>query len=177
MAFYNLETQFNFVHKLLMKYILFAVLFIVVRLDAQQPPSQLPSLLDGTTIQMPVLRANEDADEFIHKNIFVKVSASKTSAYIGEPILVTYKLFTSLNSQARVSKQPSFNGCSVLELSANNESHEATIKGKLFHVFIIRKIQVIPLQEGVLQMGPASVDNVVQLSHAEDNSLENFSVT
>lgn len=157
--------------------ILFALLFIVVHIHAQQPPSQLPSLLDGTTIQMPVLNEKEDPNEFIHKNIFVKVWASKTTAYAGEPILVTYKLYTSLNSQARVSKQPAFSGCSVMELSADNEPHEATINGKLFHVFVIRRVQVIPLEEGTLQLGQAFVDNVVQLMNAEGNNIQNFSFT
>ena len=156
---------------------LFALLLPCLYVNAQQPPSQLPSLLDGTTIQMPVLHENEDPDEFIHKNIFIKVWASKTTAYAGEPILVTYKLYTSLNSQARVSRQPAFNGCSVMELSAENEPHEATVNGKLFHVFVIRRVQVTPLEEGTLQLGQTFVDNVVQLMNAEGNNIQNFSFT
>src|SRR5689334_18348160 len=124
-----------------MKYILFLFLLVALHVCAQTP-AQLPSLLDGSTIQMPVLHEHEDPNSFIEKNIFVKVSASKSIVYAGEPILVTYKLYTSLNSQARVSRQPSFSGCSVMELSADNEPREVTINGKLFHVFIIRKVQV-----------------------------------
>lgn len=168
--FCNVSLQMNF------KF-LFAFLIFALHVNAQQPPAQLPSLLDGTSIQMPVLHEKEDPAEFLQKNIFVKVSVSKTSAYAGEPILVTYKLYTSLNSQARVSKQPAFSGCSVMELTAGNESHEATIQGKLFHVFLIRRVQVIPLEEGPMQLGQAFIDNVVQLTNEDGTSVENYSYT
>jgi hypothetical protein len=157
--------------------ILFAFLLMIAVVHAQQPPAQLPSLLEGTTMQMPVLQDNETPDDFIRRHVFVKASASKSIVYAGESLLVTYRLYTSLNSQARVSKQPAFNGCSVLELSADNDIHEATINGKQFHVFTIRRVQVIPLQEGELQLGQAFVDNVIQLAHADGSGIENFSVT
>lgn len=152
-------------------------LLVAYLLQAQPPPSQLPSLLDGTTIQMPVLKHHEDPETFIRKNIFVRIWANKTTAYVGEPLLVTYKLYTSLNSQARVGHQPSFTGCSVTELSTDREANEATVEGKLFHVFVIRKVQVIPLQEGKLQLGPAAVDNVVQLINDDGTVARNYSVT
>jgi len=156
----------------------FVVLFLIIATCVNaQPPAQLPSLLDGSTIQMPVLHKHEDPLTFIKKNIFVKVSASKNTVFTGEPILVTYKLYTSLNSHARVSKQPSFTGCSVMELSSDNEPPEATINGKLFHIYVIRKVQVIPLQEGTLQLGPAYVDNVVQLMREDGSDLQDYSTT
>jgi hypothetical protein len=159
-----------------MKYFFILCLFFATCVEAQ-PPAQLPSLLDGSTIQMPVLHKNEDPLEFIKKNIFVKVTASKNTVFAGEPILVTYKLFTSLNSHARVSKQPSFTGCSVMELSTDNEPPEVTLNGKLFHVYVIRKVQVIPLQEGTLQLGPAYVDNVVQLIRDDGSDAQDYSTT
>jgi hypothetical protein len=157
--------------------ILVTLLLMVATGNAQQqPPAQLPSLLEGTT-QMPVLHDNETPDDFIRSHIFVRVAASKNTVYEGEPLLVTYRLYTSLNSQARVSKQPAFSGCSVLELSADNDIHEAIINGTQFHVFIIRRVQIIPLQEGRLQLAPAFVDNIVQLVHEDGSGIENFSIT
>src|SRR6266542_2837963 len=157
--------------------IVFSLLLIVAVVHAQQPPAQLPSLLEGTTMQIPVLQDNEMPENFMRSHIFVKASASKSTVYAGEPLLVTYRLYTSLNSQARVSKQPAFIGCSVLELSADNDIHEATVNGKSFHVFTIRRVQLIPLEEGRLQLGQAFVDNVVQLAHADGSGIENFSIT
>jgi hypothetical protein len=155
----------------------FVLFLLAVTCVSAQTPAQLPSLLDGSTIQMPVLHQKEDPFAFIKKNVFVKVTASKNAVYIGEPILVTYKLYTSLNSHARVSKQPSFTACSVTEISPDNEPPEVTLDGKLFHVYVIRKVQVIPLQEGTLQLGPAYVDNVVQLMHEDGSDVQDYSTT
>ena len=143
---------------------------------AQQTPTQLPSLFGGDDIQMPSLNANESPQDIIRKNIFVKATISKKKLYVGEPALVTYQLYTALNSQSRVSRQPSFNGCSVLELEPARE-HRDTLNGRHFYVYCIRKVQLIPLEEGALQLGQAAVDNVVQLANAEGNSFSNYNVT
>jgi len=157
--------------------ILFALVLSCSALLAQQPPAQLPSLLDGTGMQLPLLRSNEKPEDFIQKNIFIEVTTVKKNVYVGEPFLVTYKLYTALNSQARVSKQPAFSGCSILELVADKDPHDETVKGKQFHVFTMRKIQVTPLQEGTLLLGEAAVESVVQLVNINTANVENFSAT
>lgn len=157
--------------------ILFALVLSCSALLAQQPPAQLPSLLDGTGMQLPLLRSNEKPEDFIQKNIFIEVTTVKKNVYVGEPFLVTYKLYTALNSQARVSKQPAFSGCSILELLADKDPHDETFKGKQFHVFTMRKIQVTPLQEGTLLLGEAAVESVVQLVNFNSTNVENFSAT
>ena len=63
-----------------------------------------------------ILKKGENIPAKIDKNIFIRVEANKTSCYIGEPIVVTYKLFTRLKSESNIVKNPSFNGFSVLTL-------------------------------------------------------------
>jgi hypothetical protein len=46
----------------------------------------------------------------------LKLQTSKTSCYVGEPIVATYKLYTRLKSESKLSKTPSFNGFSVIDL-------------------------------------------------------------
>ncbi|MEP7317929.1 MAG: BatD family protein [Panacibacter sp.] len=152
------------------------MLFSYAALFAQQPPAQLPSLLDGMDAQY-LVRVNEKPEDIIRKNIFVKVAAAKNTVYTGEPLLVTYKLYTALSSQARVSKQPAFTGCSVLELYADKDPHDETVNGKNFHVFTIRKVLVTPLQEGTLQLNEAAVEIVAPLANAKSGNVDNFSAT
>ena len=156
---------------------LFAFLICALYLQAQQPPQQLPSLLDETMPQTPILHANEKPETIIHKYVYVKAVVNKKTAYVGEPLLVDYKLYTAINNRARVSKQPYFSGCSVMELSSSNDPHLDVINGKQYNVFTIRKVQVIPLQEGTLQLGQAYVENVIPLVKADGSGLENFSAT
>ncbi|MGI8952570.1 MAG: BatD family protein [Chitinophagaceae bacterium] len=135
----------------------------------QQPIQQLPSLFSELQNTDPftensVLKRNENAEDKIRNNMFVKVFANKTSCYVGEPILVTYELFSALQSVSKVDKQPTFSGCSVIEMTTNDALPMQKIDGKMYRVFLIRKVQLIPLQEGELKMDVASVTNDVSFS-------------
>ena len=110
-----------------------------------------------------VLRAGENVKEKIRKNMFVKVQVSKNSCYVGEPIVATYKLYTRLNSESRVTKRPSLNGFSVYDMvdpSLDAVSVEK-LNGKNFTVHTIRKTQLIPLQAGNIDLDPVELENTV----------------
>ena len=68
-----------------------------------------------TSFKEDILKDGENVQEKINKNVFVKVSADKNSCFIGEPVVVTYKLYTRLKMETNVSKSPSFNGFSVID--------------------------------------------------------------
>jgi hypothetical protein len=110
-----------------------------------------------------VLRRGENIREKIRKNMFVKVQVSKNSCYVGEPIVATYKLYTRLNSESRVTKRPSLNGFSVYDMvdpSVDAVSVEK-LNGKNFTVHTIRKTQLIPLQAGSIDLDPVELENTV----------------
>jgi len=97
-------------------------------------------------------------------DIFVKVSANKTTCIVGEPILVTYELFTRLRSQSKVAKQPAINGCTVYEMTTQDQLPQiGKYKGKDYKSYVIRKIQLFPLQTGDLKLDIASVENEITL--------------
>ena len=146
-------------------------------LAAQQPPAQLPSLLEANSLPLPILHSGESPDAFIRKHVFVQAAADKSSVFAGEPLLVTYKLYTAFDIQPRVKQQPAFKGCSIVELSADNEPVEAVVDGQKFHVYTIRKLQLTPLVEGMLQLSPVYVDNIVQLLHDDGRGMENYAIT
>ncbi|PWT70200.1 MAG: hypothetical protein C5B59_21085 [Bacteroidetes bacterium] len=109
------------------------------------------------------IKPNEDINEKIRKNLFVKVDVSKTDCYVGEPIVATYKLYSRLQSESRVVRHPSLNGFSVYDMiDPNNDAASIeTINGKPFTVHIIRKAQLIPLQSGKVDLDPVEIDNTV----------------
>lgn len=149
------------------------IIFIALcnSLYSQQPPAKLPSLVTETKETQ-----DEKPESLIKKNIYVKVFAGKHEVFTGEPILVTYKLYAAMFCRSRVSRQPAFNNCSVLELDPETEPEIEIIEGKKFHVYTIRKVQVTPLGAGILQLGAVEVENNVQLV-MKDNSIRSFSVT
>lgn len=126
---------------------------------------QLPGgvqLYDDSYNAPYLLKANEDVALTIKNNVFVRVNVSKKECFIGEPILVVYKLFTRLQSESKLVKQPEFSGCSVIEMTTNDLTAEIEIMdGKAYKSYIIRKVQLVPLQEGNLMLGTAEVENTI----------------
>lgn len=128
--------------------------------------------------QTPVLHDGEKPEDIIRRNMFVRVMSAKKNVFVGEPFLVTYKLYTTLNRESNVAQEPTFSGCSVTELNADNDPTTEVFNGKTYHVIYIRKVLLTPLQEGTLQLNEAKVDNIVTFEHKDDaNQTENFSIT
>jgi hypothetical protein len=128
-----------------------------------------------------LLKPGENVDEKIRKNLFVKLQVSKTSCYVGEPIVATYKLYSRLQSESRVTKHPSLNGFSVYDmLEPNGDAVSVeTVNGKPFTVHTIRKTQLIPLQSGTIDLDPVEIENTVHFvksnqSKARKNSLQDL---
>ena len=63
-----------------------------------------------------ILKKEENVNDKVKKNLFIKLDVSKTSCYVGEPIVASYKLYTRLRSESTITNAPSFNGFSVSDL-------------------------------------------------------------
>jgi len=117
-----------------------------------------------------ILRPGENIVEKTKKNLFVKVQVDKNSCYVGEPIVATYKLYSRLRSESRVTKHPSLNGFSVYDMVDPNtdEASVETVNGKPFTVHVIRKAQLIPLQAGPIELSQVEVENTVHFLKSTD---------
>jgi hypothetical protein len=146
--------------------------------DAQNKnkvPAAVNTLFDDLPIDDPaknsVLRPGEDSVEKIRKNIFVTGVTSTSHCFLGEPILLTYTLYSALQSTSTVDKAPSFAGFSVNTMTAGNEQvkHKKQ-NGKNYRVFIVQQLQLVPLQEGALTIEPISIYNEVSYNNDETPS-------
>lgn len=116
-----------------------------------------------------ILKKGENVAEKIKKNLFIKIDANKTSCYVGEPIVATYKLYTRLKSESNVLKTPSFNGFSVseLEMPDNYSTTNEKYNGREYNVYTLRKVQLYPLQSGTLTLDPVEVKNSITFLKSE----------
>ena len=116
-----------------------------------------------------ILKKGEQVQDKVKKNMQLCLQTSKTSCFVGEPILATYKLFTRLKSESKLSKSPSFNGFSVIDLQQPDETEYAREKlnGREYNVYTVRKVQLYPLQDGAIELESASLDNNIQFLKAE----------
>ncbi|MEY2918035.1 MAG: hypothetical protein RIS73_1749, partial [Bacteroidota bacterium] len=111
----------------------------------------------------------------INRNMFIKLELDKTSCYVGEPIIATYKLYTRLKSESNLVKNPSFNGFSVIDLQQpDNVSYKREkVNGREYNVYIIRRAQLYPLQSGKLELEPAEIDNKISFIKEEYANSKN----
>ena len=108
-----------------------------------------------------IIKKGENIAEKVNKNIFIKLDVSKRSCYIGEPVVVAYKLYTRLKSESNIIKNPSFNGFSVIDLisATNNFTTIEKLNGREYNVYTLRKSQLYPLQPGAAELEPTEVEN------------------
>lgn len=117
-----------------------------------------------------LLQPGEDLRKKIDRNLFIRVEADKTSCFVGEPVVATYKLYTRLKSESNIVKSPAFNGFSVVELQPPQSGMNYRIEkfnGRDYNVYTLRKVQLYPLQPGEVQLEPAAVENRLQFIRAE----------
>jgi hypothetical protein len=115
-----------------------------------------------------ILKPGEQAINKIRNNLFVRLDVDRTAVMVGEPIVATYKLYTRLRSESRVTERPSFNGFSVYDM-VNPDQMEATkeqFQGREYNVYLLRKVQLYPLQAGTFELESLEVTNDIRFISA-----------
>ena len=114
-----------------------------------------------------ILKPGENVKAKIQKNLFVKLEVSKTNCYVGEPIVVSFKLYTRLHSETTITNAPSFNGFSVSDLDVNNNARQEKYNERLYNVYTLRKVELYPLQSGQVTLDSVVADNRVTFIKSE----------
>ncbi len=121
-----------------------------------------------------ILKKGEAVQDKVNKNMTLKLQTNKTSCYVGEPILAAYKLFTRLKSESKLTKNPSFNGFSVIDLQRPDVTDYAREKlnGREYNVYTIRKAQLYALQDGTIELESAVLENNIQFLKEDATALQ-----
>lgn len=103
------------------------------------------------------------------QDLFLKVIPSKRSAYVGEPVVLTYKLYTRVPvSQLTVSKMPSYGGFWMKEANPNGNNGQLrqsseVINGIEYTTAEVQKVVLIPQKAGKLTIEPMGIECVAQI--------------
>ncbi len=103
---------------------------------------------------------NATDPELAGKKIFFKVIPSKREAYIGEQIIVEYKLYFNINIQTyEVEKLPSNTGFWVedFELPRQPRIRSEIINGVNYNVVTLRKVALFPTRSGEITLEPMEI--------------------
>jgi len=125
---------------------------------------------DNSLVNEFILKKGENLSKKISSNIFVKLDVNKSHVFEGEPLVATYKLYTRLKSESKVTKRPSFNGFSVYDMvdPEREEAGREMYNGREYNVYLLRKVQLYPLQSGKLELDPVEVDNYLTFIKEEN---------
>ncbi len=125
-----------------------------------------------------VMKKGESLAAKINNNIFVRLDVNKSTCFEGEPLVATYKLYTRLKSESKVTKRPSFNGFSVYDMvdPEREEAGREFFNGREYNVYLLRKVQLYPLQSGKFELDPVEVEN--NLTFIKEESMgDDFGLT
>lgn len=117
------------------------------------------------------------------KDVFLEAVPNKLSAYIGEQITLTYKIyFTIPISNLSISKAPSYSGFWTKDVTENNgvlQQSSIVRNGQEYHVATAQEIVLIPQKAGTLAIDPLNISCIAQIRNEKQQQrgydpFENF---
>lgn len=125
---------------------------------------------DIDTEEESVLHPGENIRDKIEKNLFLRIETSKTTCYVGEPLMVVYKAYSRLNATSSVVKRPSLTGFSVMEMvdAYDGRPDVEKLNGRLYYTNLVRKVQLFPLQEGKYTLDPAEIESLIHFIKTDE---------
>lgn len=115
----------------------------------------------------------ENASEKIRNNLVCTAKLNRNRVYKGEPAVVTYKLYSALQSFSVVEKMPPFNGFSVYEIKAPHDPIAAQLNGRWYNAYNIRILQLYPGEPGTFTLEPAVIKNTVTFQQSAETARQN----
>lgn len=121
-----------------------------------------------------ILRKGEKVPDKVNRSMHLKLQTNKTTCFVGEPVIASYKLYTRLKSESNLTKNPSFNGFSVIDLMRPDvtDYNKEKVNGREYNVYTVRKAQLYPLQDGLIELETATLQNSIQFLKEDAKDLQ-----
>ena len=129
--------------------------------------------LSTDPLNITVVKAKPGSNDIIlDKELYVRLEPSKTEAFLGEQILLDFKLYTTVSLEGYdIIEEPAYKGFFAQELKRfSSRTQREMINGKQVTTKILRRLALFPQQTGALVISPA----VVQLAVIEENDRSGF---
>lgn len=118
----------------------------------------------GQTGQQQQNQTNTNDPQVSGQDLFLKVFPSKKSAYVGEPVVLTYKLYTRVPvSQLSVAKTPNYGGFWTKECADSQRQSTEVVNGVQYTTYEVKKLVLIPQKAGKLTIEPMAIECVAQI--------------
>ncbi len=108
------------------------------------------------------------------EDVFMKLSLSRTSAVVGEPVIATLKLYTRINIAGfEDARFPAFNGFWAQETEApqNIAFQRESVGGMIYNSALLRRWVIIPQKAGAINIDAAELVCLLQQRVRRGNSI------
>ena len=123
------------------------------------------SLMKTNPIEIKVVKDSDkprdanDPQSIAARNNILRVFVSKQKVFVGEPIVVTFKLYYASQIRNYNGQPPNLNGFFKEEIQQKNQAEQReNYKGKLFNVATLKQYVLIPQKSGDLEIDPFVLD-------------------
>jgi len=128
--------------------------------------------------QTPQNQKQEQTQQGLNSDdILVVANADKSSAYVGEPIVITYKILTRVTIPSyAINKIPAFEGFwseNLVDPGSKVQQTEETYNGKRYTSALLRKIIVYPQRSGRLNLASLEVDLIARIVRQQQRQNQN----
>lgn len=110
------------------------------------------------------------------KDLFITATASKTTVYEQEAILLTYKVYTSVNLRQLMEDMPDMKGFQMQEIQLPQQKQYSIehYNGRNYNTIIWRQYVLFPQQTGKLEIPAVTFDGVVAQQTISDDPFDAF---
>ena len=110
------------------------------------------------------------------KDLFITATASKTTVYEQEAILLTYKVYTSINLRQLMEDMPDMKGFQMQEIQLPQQKQYSMehYNGRNYNTIIWRQYVLFPQQTGKLEIPAVTFDGVVAQQTISDDPFDAF---
>ncbi|PLX32465.1 MAG: hypothetical protein C0600_02460 [Ignavibacteria bacterium] len=116
---------------------------------------------------------SEAIDKEIAENLFIRAIANRTEVYLGEPITVTFKLYSRVAFQLENPiKLPRMVGFWSEDIESPTQLRPKieVYRGRQFETFMLRKVLYFPTQAGKLSIEPFEINTTVRVRKRRRNT-------
>lgn len=126
----------------------------------------------------PGSRASQPVSgEIGNDDVFLRSFVSKSNPYVGEEVVVTYRLYTAVPvRQYSIYKLPSNKGFWAEELKAGENEQRETINGRPYVYVDLRKVALFPQEAGKLTIEPLEIEVVAAIQQRRERTGTIFDI-
>ena len=133
-------------------------------------------IISSNELRIQILSAsNKQANNSFSNNLFVKAEISKKNVFVGEQLLVTYKLYNRYDlANTEMTKLPNLDSFWKKDLETSSRFKREVIDGVAYNVATIKKTVLTPQKDGTLLIDPIEIKCSIRTNNRSNDPFASF---